>query len=228
MNGANDVEITGPIWSRIDKNQSWTFEDLNLFQQKERNLVGFNGKEPKLDFAKGYVECSLSRAMAEFMVFDLNLTTALTLINKKGFGIDEILIPTLVATDALNAPGGFTHYCIEKHAKIRQLTRLSIWYSLKNCHSGKMRHAICIFGVSDLKHLRDYPHLFGNKLMTEVDFLASVCWREFLFNKTYVNPIVNPADELNQTVYTNAPAVRYNQQRYDPNFNISNFDCKLR
>ena len=33
MNGTNDVEMDLPFWSRIDRNQNWTFEALNLFQQ---------------------------------------------------------------------------------------------------------------------------------------------------------------------------------------------------
>ena len=33
MNGTNDVEVVAPIWSRVDRNQNWSFEALNLFQQ---------------------------------------------------------------------------------------------------------------------------------------------------------------------------------------------------
>ena len=161
------------------------------------------------------------------MVFDLNLTKALDVINRNGYGVDEILIPTLMATDVLNIPGGFTHYCLDKNINSDYVTRLSIWYSMEKCYSKQMRHYICIFGVADLKYLGEYPHLFGNKLMSEIDFTASVCWREFLFNKTYVNPIANPADELNKSFYLNLSTVRYNKERYDPNFNISNFKCKL-
>ena len=33
--------------------------------------------------------------------------------------IDEFLLPTLLATDALQAPGGFTHECLDRgHAAI--------------------------------------------------------------------------------------------------------------
>ena len=168
----------------------------------------------------------MSRAAIEFMVFDLNLTKVLTLINKNGYGIDEILIPTLMATDALNIPGGFTHNCLDRKFNGDYTTRLSLWSS-ENCYSHKMRHSICIFGVADLKYFRKYTHLFGNKLMPEFDFTASVCWREFLFNKTYINPIANPSDELNKSFYLNMSNVRYNRERYDPSFNVSNFKCKL-
>ena len=173
------------------------------------------------------MECSLSRAAVEFMVFDLNLTKVLTLINTKVYGIDEILIPTLMTTDALNIPGGFTHYCLNKNMTVSFVTRLTHWSWLSKCYSKRIRHSICVFGVADLKYLREYPHIFGNKIMSDIDFTASVCWREFLFNKTYINPIANPADELNKSAYLNLPTVRYNKERYDPNFDISNFRCNL-
>lgn len=190
-------------------------------------MVGFNGKEPKLDFSKGNVGCSLSRAAVNFLVLDLDLTTVLTILSKNSYGVDEILLPTLMVTDALNMPGGFTHYCIDQNVRFTQLSRFVVWYSMEDCHSHKMRHNVCIFGVADLKYLEKQPHLFGNKIMPKTDFLASVCWKEFLFNQTYINPATDPASRLNKTVYLNSVLVRYNKERRDPNFNISNFQCEI-
>ena len=44
-------------------------------------------------------------------------------LEAKDFGIDEIMIPTLQVTDALNVPGGFTHACIDRGVKNQHITR---------------------------------------------------------------------------------------------------------
>lgn len=85
--------------------------------------MSVNGFPPKLHFAKGYVESSLSKAMVDFMVNDLNLTETLIRLNNNSFGIDEILISTLQATEALNAPGSFMHRCIEEAGGNSHFTR---------------------------------------------------------------------------------------------------------
>lgn len=67
----------------------------------------FNSYAPLLIFSKGYVESTLSRAFIDFVLHELDITELMQRIEKKGFGIDEILIPTLDAADALAAPGWF-------------------------------------------------------------------------------------------------------------------------
>jgi hypothetical protein len=89
-----------------------------------RNLIGAHGLPPKLNWAKGYAESSISREMVDFMLIELNLTTLMRQIEVKSFGIDEIMLPTLIATDALDAPGGFTHACLDKGKEIFHITRL--------------------------------------------------------------------------------------------------------
>jgi len=44
----------------------------------------------------------------------MNLTTLLDQLNNGVFGSNEILFATLQNTDELNAPGGFSHICLEK------------------------------------------------------------------------------------------------------------------
>lgn len=61
--------------------------------------------------------------MVEFMLNELNLTELIRRIELKDFGIDEILIPTLHAADALASPGGFTHYCYNKGSQAKHITR---------------------------------------------------------------------------------------------------------
>lgn len=123
---------------RVDTRLDWSFESLKLFKNgniyliilwikinflESRNKMTFNSYEPKLIFAKGYVESSLSRSMVEFMLNELNLTELMKRIEQKNFGIDELLIPTLHASDAISIPGGFTHECINKNIRVTHITR---------------------------------------------------------------------------------------------------------
>jgi hypothetical protein len=76
-----------------------------------------------MNWAKGYVECSLSREMVDFMLLELNLTKFMYQLEANPFGIDEIMVPTLQVTDALNVPGGFTHACLDKGIDVAHITR---------------------------------------------------------------------------------------------------------
>ncbi|KAI6223630.1 hypothetical protein M3Y99_01444500 [Aphelenchoides fujianensis] len=148
-----------PPGGRYDEKLDWSFGALNLFRNNaSRNKEPFNGYNATLVFSKGYVESTLSRAMVDFMVHELDLTELVRRIELKSFGIDELMIPTLHAADALAAPGGFTHHCLSKGIRAQHITRKSVWSSTEDCYTGQMRHAICIFGVEDLRdHVAKFP-----------------------------------------------------------------------
>jgi hypothetical protein len=61
--------------------------------------------------------------MVDFMLLELNLTKFMQQLEAKSFAIDEIMIPTLQVTDALNVPGGFTHACIDRGVRVQHITR---------------------------------------------------------------------------------------------------------
>lgn len=90
---------------------------------ESRNTENHKGVPPVLKFSKGYVESSLSRPMVDFMLYDMNLTELVNRIEKGSFGIDEIMLPTLHASDAVGAPGGFTQYCQNKGISVQHITR---------------------------------------------------------------------------------------------------------
>ncbi|KAH7730126.1 core-2/I-Branching enzyme family protein [Aphelenchoides avenae] len=162
LNGSNDLEVKSPPGGRIDDKLDWSFKALNLFKNGTRNSMDHNGFPPVMKFSKGYVEGSLSRAMVDFMLNDMDLTELVARIEKGSFGIDEIMLPTLHALDAIDAPGGFTQYCQNKGVSVQHITRMSLWYDSKKCGSHNMRHAICVFGIEDIPlWLSRLPHLFG-------------------------------------------------------------------
>jgi hypothetical protein len=74
-------------------------------------------------FAKSLVQVSVSRAMVDFMLNDLDLTGLMQNIEIKTYGIDELLMGSLNAADAVDAPGGFTEYCLDHHSEETSLTR---------------------------------------------------------------------------------------------------------
>uniref|UniRef100_A0AC34FLQ6 Uncharacterized protein n=1 Tax=Panagrolaimus sp. ES5 TaxID=591445 RepID=A0AC34FLQ6_9BILA len=88
-----------------------------------RNHIFNNGFPPVPRFAKGYVEVSLSRKMVDFMINELHLTELFWRVNNGRHGGDEIWIPTLQATEALNVPGGFMYRCVEEVGGNSHFTR---------------------------------------------------------------------------------------------------------
>jgi hypothetical protein len=56
---------------------------------------------------------SLSRAFAVFVTETLNLTGYLNAIDG-AFAADEMFFSSLNSDDRLNAPGGFTRFCLDK------------------------------------------------------------------------------------------------------------------
>uniref|UniRef100_A0A915CVI7 Uncharacterized protein n=1 Tax=Ditylenchus dipsaci TaxID=166011 RepID=A0A915CVI7_9BILA len=102
LNGTNDIEVAKPPASRIPTGvgSELDFESLRLFRNESKYIKQlYNGLPPKLQLAKSYVESSLSRAMAEFIVRDLNLEPLLELMRGKNkeFG-REMLFPSLHST----------------------------------------------------------------------------------------------------------------------------------
>lgn len=63
--------------------------------------------------------------MADFMVNELNLNSLLRIMrsSKNREFAREMLLPTIQAMDLLQAPGGFTHYCLDKGLRVQHITR---------------------------------------------------------------------------------------------------------
>uniref|UniRef100_A0A183BRP0 Reverse transcriptase domain-containing protein n=1 Tax=Globodera pallida TaxID=36090 RepID=A0A183BRP0_GLOPA len=188
------IEVTLLPGGRVNESLDWSFEAIRMFRNESRNVLDVEGFPPKLVLSKGYVASSLSRKMAEFMLYELDLTeTVRRLESGVNFGIDEILMPTLHAADALRAPGG-----------------AAIWYDVKKCGSGHMRHAVCLFGMEDLADkMAVWPHLFANKLMPEFDFGALLCWWEKMHQRAYIETRQRSLSRLNSAFYADLPHVRF-------------------
>lgn len=61
--------------------------------------------------------------MIDFMLSELDMTQIMKQIEWKAYGIDEILMASLNAADAVEAPGGYTDYCIDHHKIESAVTR---------------------------------------------------------------------------------------------------------
>jgi len=219
LDGANDVEsnlFQGESHNRVNWSQNWTFASLQLFRDPERNTkVSHNGYPPELIFTRGAHEGSLTRGMVDFMLNTLYLTTLLERLGEGEYAVDEIAVPTLNSADALQAPGGFTHACLDKGVKVWHLTRITNWKypGGPKCFSKLTRHGICIFGLGELaKALPHYPHLFGNKVLPEKEVRAPLCWYEDMFNRTYER---RNMEGLYDIYYTELPYVRFQRYKRD-------------
>jgi len=226
LQGANDVEFADFVWGRVNFDLDWTFKGLNLFKNGTRNLVDHNGYPSKLQFAKGYVQASVSRAAVDYMINELNLTTMIAQLDDPSyFGMDEFFLQTLMATEAIDVPGGFTHACDDKGIPFAYVTRYSRWIG-QNCKSGHIRHFNCIFGIEDLAPLfMKSKDLYINKLLPEFDFGAIRCWYEELQNRANNDRGLH---RLNATFYQQLPQVRYQLEKQKYGFvNNAAFDCRL-
>ncbi|KAI6204488.1 hypothetical protein M3Y94_00679900 [Aphelenchoides besseyi] len=223
--GANDISANSVPWERVNKNANWTFEAMHLFKNETKNLLPFKGYKPTLRLAKSLVQVSVSRAMIDFMVNDLDLSGLMKNIEWKVYGIDELLMGSLNSADAVNAPGGFTDFCLDHHTGDSSMTRLTIWMDGKAKCPTKWRHWICLFGVEHLQDLKHRDHLFANKFLPSFDFGAIVCWYEELFKRRHYDRGMH---RLNSKVYLNLPHVRFNRERkkLGDKFNVTQFACK--
>ncbi|KAI6212706.1 hypothetical protein M3Y94_00060200 [Aphelenchoides besseyi] len=226
FNGTNDIASVKLQPARIDPKANWTFEAMHLFRNETRNRVSHNGHKPVLPLTKSWDFVSVSRAMIDFMLEELDLRGFMrTLDQEHLLDVDEQFMGTLNSADAVDAPGGYTRFCYEKEFYHSQMTILVIW-SREMCSPEFFRHFNCIFSVEQLKMLSTVPQLFGNKIMPSYDFGAAVCWYEELSRRTHVDRGLH---RLNSEVYLNLPHVRFNRERNQlgSKFNITNFVCEI-
>jgi hypothetical protein len=72
-----------------------------------------NKTSPRMRFANGYDQCSLSREFVDYLFGEMDPTILMHQLNNGYFGTNEVLFATLHNTDELNAPGGFSHICLD-------------------------------------------------------------------------------------------------------------------
>ncbi|KAI6170583.1 hypothetical protein M3Y97_01138000 [Aphelenchoides bicaudatus] len=219
-NGTNDVgALKAPPLDSLNEDKSWN-------QQNHQKKI-------RLNFAKSFVQTSLSRKAVNFILQRMNLTGIIdkihensSMIDGVGMTKDELLTGTLNAEDRLNLPGGFTQHCLKQGIETDCLTRLTYWNGKRQCRSKIYRHYMCIFGMEHMIELQSVPHLFANKFMPGEDFGAIACWFEFLQNQTHLSRNLNRLDKV---AYWELPQVRYNRERSSlgPDlFDINKFKCK--
>uniref|UniRef100_A0A915D7Y7 Uncharacterized protein n=1 Tax=Ditylenchus dipsaci TaxID=166011 RepID=A0A915D7Y7_9BILA len=229
MGGANDIEICKLPLGRVKLNLDWTFDGLDLFPNETRSLDA-QGRPLRLRFAKGYLESSLSREFVDFMVYKINVQKMLVKLDKGKEYVDEIFLQTIAATDELEAPGGFTHGCIDRRVHAPYLTvinfRFNIWFANNTrCYSKRSRHALCVFGMEDLapNFLKSYS-LLANKMSPKFDFGAIRCWHEEMHNRTYFR---RGMEHLQPHIYQQLPQVRFHMEKTRlGKVDINQFDCR--
>ncbi|RCN29618.1 hypothetical protein ANCCAN_24621 [Ancylostoma caninum] len=173
--------------------------------------------------ARGAVHASLSRAAVDWMVNTVDLTKLLEQLNIPRLGVDEVLLPTLQVSEALDMPGRFTAACVKKGNVTGFITRVEIWQYQKKelCFSANFRHSVCVFGVEDFPWLSNQLKLVANKMMPSFDYSAVDCMHELLFNRTHLGQVNN---DLHLFLYESQPYVRYHKNRTNPDRNYT-LDC---
>uniref|UniRef100_A0AC35TST9 SRCR domain-containing protein n=1 Tax=Rhabditophanes sp. KR3021 TaxID=114890 RepID=A0AC35TST9_9BILA len=222
FNGSSDFQMVPNYLTRIDHHKNWTYEALNLMQNKSLN-TDEDGNLKELNFVKGFSELTISRLDVNYINDYLNLTTMVEQLNYKRHGIDEMVWGTLLSDENLAFPGGMPKFCVERGERVEYLTRKSIWRNRRLCKSGMIRHEICIHGVENLSTIKSYPHLFLNKLMITKDAGAMNCWSEMLWKKRYGFE----DQSLDMEFYLKTPHVRWRQCQNNNDCDPDTFKCSI-
>ncbi|CAJ0566623.1 unnamed protein product, partial [Mesorhabditis spiculigera] len=229
----SDLRSRGPLergadehvqGNRIEYSLNWTVEELNFFP-KNFSFGPAPKQKSRIDFAKGYVQASLSRAAVHWMTREVNLTKfveQLNFLNHKGYGVDEQFIATLINSDTLGMPGGFHHRCIKKGI-LTFMTRYTKWS--KPCGTNRMRANQCVWGVEDLVALRNISRRFVmvNKFLPDFDFAGISCMAESIWNRTHYG-----ADPIDEEKLGKHGIKYYNEVlKQQPGFDAETFDCNV-
>ncbi|GMT22871.1 hypothetical protein PFISCL1PPCAC_14168, partial [Pristionchus fissidentatus] len=168
-------------------------------------------RQTGINLAKGLIQATLSRETANYLLNEINIQPFMNVLNEKDYGVDELLLSSLLSTEKLRVPGVYPERCLSSQPTFEQtyFTRLSTWYwerTADNCKSGVWRHNLCLFGMRDLPYLANSNYIMANKLLPSVDYGAISCMGEILFNRTHL--VLNDTQQLDLSFYDNLPMVR--------------------
>ncbi|KAI6223379.1 hypothetical protein M3Y95_00884000 [Aphelenchoides besseyi] len=175
--------------------------------------------------SKSTVFVSVSRAMIDFILNEINILNVIDKFEWEVYGVDEQLMASLNNADSVDGPGGYSHHCYDKNFYHVQMTRYVLSVEEYECTS-QVRHHNCIFGVEYLHNFYDVPEMFGNKAMPGFDFGVISCWYEEYFRRTHLDRGLH---RLTSNSYLDLPHVRYNRERnrLGDKFNFDDFSCDL-
>ncbi|CAD5212883.1 unnamed protein product [Bursaphelenchus okinawaensis] len=232
LNGSNAVDV-GKECGRLNKDLDWTLQSLGIFRNTsklDQILKTWNSTlPPRITFATGYNEVTISREAADYILTELNLTKLIDQFDDpKIYGVDEFAFTTILSMELLGIPGSFTQHCLEKVRETMSITRYTNWINHTQCNTGYYRHTICIHGVEDLRPVvNNVKELYINKLLPEFDFNGVVCWLEVLYNRTYLEE--RTVKGLDQKYYQGLAHVRYQALKDEngqvPAEKLANFSC---
>ena len=221
LNGTNDI-TTDKLPSSI-YDGDWSFSDLQLMN---KNIT--NTESKKLQFAQGDLQSTWSRAAMEFILNEINILHVSEKFSAKTkHKMDRVLLSSLQASADVNLPGGFTHACLDKNIQTASITR-NVYYTSGNCESGIIRNGICVAGRKNLRFIDKMPQLFFSPMNPQFEFVAYLCWRERMFNRTYSPERGSPEETLEPHLkfYLDHAMVRFHRQRNNSFFKIEDFRCE--
>ncbi|GMS93403.1 hypothetical protein PENTCL1PPCAC_15578, partial [Pristionchus entomophagus] len=228
LNGANDLEFVKcphAAWDIRCEISEFNLGKLGLCPSELTKEEHARCASLNVQLAKGWTQVSLARETSEYIMDRINLTTFLAVLNEQKYGVDELLMQSLLATEALGIPGTYPVRCMPENDSaaptntlfITRLTHWS-WWSSYGCRSGMWRNELCVFGVEDVNHLAGVHQIMANKMHPDMDYAAISCIGEILFNRTHRELEDHPLD-LN--IYDNLPGVRLRRAVQQ---DVKNFD----
>ena len=221
FNGTNEITIDKLSSDVYDTD--WNFRDLQLMNENIKNT-----EHKKLQFAQGDLQSTWSREAMDFILNEINVVhVSERFKSKTNHRMDRILLSSLQTSADVNLPGGFTRACLDRNIQTASITRY-VYHTWGNCESGIIRNGICVAGRKNLRFIDKMPQLFFSPMNPRFEFVAYLCWRERMFNRTYSPERALPIESLEPhfKFYVDHPMVRFNRQRNDSSFNVGDFRCE--
>ncbi|KAE9547739.1 hypothetical protein FO519_009051 [Halicephalobus sp. NKZ332] len=221
FNGSNDIPIEG-LPSYV-LNGDWSFRGIQLMENSFKNTAF-----KKLQLAQGDLQSTWSRKAMEFIVNEINFSfVPKRFENETTYGMKRVFLNSLQASDDVELPGGFTNVCLNRGFGTKSITRF-VYYLENRCESGIIKNGICVGGRSNLRFLDRRPEMFFSLMDPQLELVAYHCWRERMFNRTYLPERSPPEETLKDNLYqyVNHTTVRLNRERLNSSFTLEDFHCE--
>ncbi|CAH8450463.1 unnamed protein product [Schistosoma turkestanicum] len=167
MNGSNIVENLGPKHNP----ERWPKKNLTF----------------PIIWSKGSFYMALKRDFVHFYQTDpkaKEILDALKAERKEMKHPDELFFSTLNSNPLLGAPGSCNQTYLTSDADVRSkyIGRYVKW-DKRRCRRGRIRHGICLIGISILPYIPERMELFANKFSETFEPIAYDCTENYIMEK---------------------------------------------
>ncbi|XP_013410416.1 beta-1,3-galactosyl-O-glycosyl-glycoprotein beta-1,6-N-acetylglucosaminyltransferase 4 [Lingula anatina] len=175
FNGANNLEAT--VRKRDMSRINYHYDGI------ERTTVRKSPPPHNITAVKGSVHILASRGYVDYIINSKIANDFLEWVKDTGYP-DETFFSTMNHNPHLKVPGSYLGEP-ETNPKIYPfLARYKLWRYERDSWrcGGYWQRSICVYGLSDLRHLISRKEFFANKFELDYEYVAFDCMEEYIFN----------------------------------------------